>query len=147
VPAPRRLAVLLASGLFALGAAGPAFGQSADHDREGAPSAQAQAQDADTVGMPPPLTPEPQTLGSGTTSGSGSGSGGSGSGGAGAKDPRPPRTAPPDPGAGSGEPRSSGIARTELPNTGADAGVVGLLGAALVLLGIGLRLRVADVRR
>lgn len=140
MPAPRRLAVLLASGIVAFGTAGPAFGQSADHDREGAPSAQAQA--ADAIGTPPALTPEPQTPGSGTTAGSGA----SGSGSEGARDAERPRLAKRDPSAASGGPSSSSVARTELPNTGADPGVIGLLGAALVLLGIGLRLRVADVR-
>ena len=35
---------------------------------------------------------------------------------------------------------------TTLPNTGADARVLGLTGIALLLLGIGLRLRTADER-
>ncbi len=139
MPASRRLAVLLASGIVALGTAEPSFAQSADHDREASPSTRAQA--AGTIGTPPPLTPEPQTPRSGPSEGPGEpGSGGTTR----PKRPKPPR---PDASAGSGEPSSSSVARTELPNTGAEADVIGLLGAALVLLGIGLRLRIADVRR
>lgn len=146
VPAPRRLRVLLSSGLVALALAAPGFAQSAEGRQAVDPSIQ--AQNGSSPGAPPPLTPEPQPSetpsgdpdpdperpDAGSNAGSGSGSG----------RPTPPPPDASDDSAGSG---AAPVVRTELPNTGADAGVVGLLGAALVLLGIGLRLRVADARR
>lgn len=50
---------------------------------------------------------------------------------------------PPVPLAGSGQ-GSSAAASNELPNTGSDPRVLFLCGAALTLLGAGLRLRTAD---
>jgi LPXTG-motif cell wall-anchored protein len=135
----RRLAVLFASGIVALGTASTSFAQSTASDRQAPGPTQAQA--ADEIGTPPPLTPEPRTKGSGTSEGSGE------TGSKGSTGPKRRKPARPDEGAASGEPSPSSVARTELPNTGADAVVIGLLGAALVLLGVGLRLRIADVRR
>jgi hypothetical protein len=76
-----------------------------------------------------PLSPSPQTSG-GSSSGS-SGSGSSGSGTAGTPTAAAPATA--------------GSA-TSLPNTGLDARVLLLGGAAVLLLGLGLRLRSAPER-
>ena len=121
--APRHLAVLLASGLMALAPAVPAFAQSGGDG----PSSTVTA---------PPLTEDPQTSGGSGSGSSGSGSEGSGSSGSGSE------------GSGSGSSGSGGAAGSpaQLPITGADLPVVAFLGLALMLLGIGLRLRIADAR-
>jgi len=119
VPAPRRLPLLLVAGVLAVGAATPASAQSQDGDLV------ALAQTGGPARAKPPLTHWPRTSRPGSSSAQ---SGGSGS----------------DSSYKSDVPRAT---TTRLPYTGADARVVGLLGLALVLLGIGLRLRTADVRR
>ncbi len=141
VHAPRRLSILLASGLVALAVA-PAAPALAEHARD---SPDGDRQTASTAGGPtrtmPSLTDRPRRASPGHSGSSGSSrsdadishsplrgaTGGSG----------------PSPAAWG----ASGTTATQLPYTGADTRVVGLLGLALVLLGIGLRLRVADVRR
>ncbi len=135
--APRRLVGLLTSGFLALVAVAPAAAQSPGDQPDAGPSAQ--AQDAGPAGTLPPLTPEPQTSQPGTPGGGDTGSRGSRS----RREAPPPRDASP----GSGRPSATNVTRTGLPDTGADADVIGLLGVALMLLGIGLRLRIADVRR
>jgi hypothetical protein len=80
--------------------------------------------------------------GGGGGSGSGGGGGGSGSGGGGGTTPQgdsssssvSPATSPAD-----DEPQSAG---RQVPRTGADPGLVALLGAGLILTGAGLRVRV-----
>ncbi len=123
VPAPRRLSLLLVAGALALGAAAPASGRSPDRDLV------ARAQTGGRARAKPPLTHRPHTSRSGSSSAQSSGSGSDGS-----RSSSHPSTIPK-------------ATTTRLPYTGADARLVGLLGLALVLLGIGLRLRTADVRR
>ena len=150
VHAPRRLSVLLASGAVALTFAGPALAGG----RSDAPAlaqvtgdahgdSRTRSKDGDPARTTPPLTHQPRKSSPGRSDSSGSS--GSGSGGDG-----PPtqhtREEVGDKGSPSKRWDASGTLATELPNTGADARVVGLLGLALMLLGIGLRLRIADAR-
>jgi len=138
VPVPRRFSVLLASGLLALAVA-PAAPALAEHARD---SRDGDARSESRAGGPtvPPLTHRPRRASPWR-------SGSSGSSGSNAEvSDSTPRGAT----GGSGSSRTwgaSGTTAPQLPYTGADTRVVGLLGLALVLLGIGLRLRVADVRR
>ena len=120
VPAPRRLSLLLVAGVLALGAAAPASARSQDGDLV------ARAQTDGSARAEPSLTHRPRTSRSGSSSAQSSGSGSRSS---------------------SHQSGTSDATTTRLPYTGADARLVGLLGLALVLLGIGLRLRTADVRR
>jgi LPXTG-motif cell wall-anchored protein len=74
----------------------------------------------------------------GEDSGSGSGGGGGGGGAEGTNGDGSPSDSPP-----SGEQLASqSTSSGELPRTGADPGLVGLLGAGLILTGAGLRVRV-----
>lgn len=136
---PRRLAILLASCLLAaVPAVAPAsaWAQSAGDEQYADPLAEPEGGEA--AEEMPPLSTDPQAS---QSSGSGSGSA-----------PAQPAAAAAQ--AGTAEDASADppaetaprTAATELPRTGLDAGVVGLLGLAVLLLGIGLRLRVADVR-
>ena len=77
-------------------------------------------QDAGGVSKTPPVP-----LGTGTT----------------AATPPPPTAATPAAGGPAAAPAAAG---DELPNTGADPRLLALLGAALTLLGVGLRLQTAD---
>ncbi len=130
MPLPRLLAALLVGALLALAPVPLALGQGTD----------AAATPSPRPGKTPPLTDQPQTSG-------GSASGAQHPSRRGAKQPRPPRKAG---GADSGSTDPGGTPRSavpRLPTTGAELPVVALLGLALVLLGIGLRLRTADARR
>ena len=127
---PRRLVVLLATGFIALAPAAPAFGQSAGDEQYSDPLG---TSGQETTPMPP-LSDDP----AGSDAGSGSAA-------------PTPSTAPPAPSAVPADATAAAATvtaatRTELPATGAEPGLVGALGAAFVLLGIGLRLRVADAR-
>lgn len=126
---PRLLTALLVGALLALAPVPLALGQGTD----------AAATPSPRLGRTPPLTDQPQTSG-------GSGSGTQHSSRRGARKPRPPREAG---GADSGSthPGTPRSAVPRLPTTGAELPVVAFLGLALVLLGIGLRLRTADARR
>jgi LPXTG-motif cell wall-anchored protein len=104
--------------VLALALAGPALAQTGDEQYQDpfAEDAQAQTQQA------PPLTDSPPV----TTTPSGGGQA---------------PAATPQPGAGTA-PAQAGA----LPDTGAEAWATGLAGAALLLLGVGLRLRTTDER-
>jgi len=172
--ASRRLALLLASGLLGLAPAAPALGQSAGDEQHADPLAGSGDGGGSSQTTTPELTDEPQASGSASGSagsgssgagsagaGAGSGSSGAGSGSSGAPagssssgSGAAPSAAPVAPtpsavtaGASAGSPTSGASAspRSQLPNTGAEPGIVAALGSAFVLLGIGLRLRTADV--
>jgi len=144
VHAPRRLSLLLASGLLALALtpAAPALGKGAGDAQGG--ELPAQSNGRGPARTKPPLTDRPHRPDEGSTGSRRSRSD---------SKPDTDRTRPPPRGETGGSDSSSkssgasGATTTQLPNTGADARVVGLLGLALVLLGLGLRLRIADVRR
>ncbi len=162
---PRRLPILLASGALALTGAAPTFAQSAGDEQYSDPLGQ-----TDTgTSSAPSLTEEPRGDGGGSGSGSGSGSSGSGSGSGSGSSGAGSNTGSSGSGSGSaGSGAGSGVAgtstgsapsssaptgssggtaaATRLPNTGAEPGVIGVLGLALLLVGIGLRLRTADAR-
>ena len=124
-----RLSVLLASGLLALAPAAPALAQSAGDEQYSDPLG-GQTEGGGSGQSSPGLTDTPQEMG-----------------GDAAPAPAPaPTPAPSAPAAAASTPAAEGTARTELPRTGADARVVALFGVALVLFGIGLRLRTADAR-
>jgi hypothetical protein len=72
--------------------------------------------------------------GGGGSGGGGSGGGGSGGGGGSSQGSSPSRF-------GNSPPERSAQAAGQIPRTGADAGLVALLGAGLVLTGAGLRVR------
>jgi hypothetical protein len=131
---PRRLAVLLASGLLALAPAAPALAQSAGDEQYADPLGQDDGKSTSTMpSNPPALSDEPRTPAA---------TSGGGTAGSGTAAPAAPAAPPATAAAGSG----TASAQPQLPNTGLDARLVGAFGVALVLLGIGLRLRVADVR-
>lgn len=137
VPSLPRPTVLLVSGLLALGTAAPALAQSAGDEQYSDPLAgqSSPKPSQSSKSSSPSLTPAPQ--------GSSAGSGSSGSG-AGSAAPAPtPAPAPSSPSAAA--PAASSSAR-QLPRTGFDTMTVAALGGALLLLGIGLRLRTADAR-
>ena len=120
-----RLSVLLASGLLALAPAAPALAQSAGDEQYSDPLG-GQTGGGGSGQSSPGLTDTPQETGG---------------------DAAPaPTPAPSAPAAAASTPAAEGTARTELPRTGADARIVALFGVALVLFGIGLRLRTADAR-
>lgn len=76
-----------------------------------------------------------------------SGSGGSGSSSGSTSSPSPSTSpAPSASRAPSAAPAAAGTRAQTLPRTGLDAGVVAALGLALALMGLGLRMRLADER-
>ncbi len=131
----RRPAVLLVSGLLALSSATPALAQSAGDEQYSDPLA-GQGSATTPKSSTPSLTQAPQGSSSSSSGSSGSGTG-SGSGTAGTSSSGESTPAAAAPAAGT---------TTELPRTGLDTGTLAVLGAALLLLGIGLRLRTADAR-
>jgi LPXTG-motif cell wall-anchored protein len=78
----------------------------------------------------------------GEDSGSGSGSGGGGGGGGGAEGTSGNGSLSNSPPAGESLASQQSTSSGELPRTGADPGLVALLGAGLILTGAGLRVRV-----
>ncbi len=125
VHAPRHLTALLAAALLAL-APGSALAQSAGDEQYSDPLAQT---DTGSSTTPPPVDapslsdgPQQQDTAPDTSSG------------------EQDLTAPPPPSEG------TEAAPAQLPNTGADTGELAIIGAVLMLLGIGLRLRTADAR-
>ncbi len=140
----RRPAVLLISGLIALCPASSAFAQSAGDEQYSDPLAGQGSSPAPKPSQPssgsgqPSLTQQPQGSGSSGSGSSGSGSDSAGTGSAGTSTPAAAApTAPTAP---------SVSAAGQLPRTGLDTGTIAVFGAALLLLGIGLRLRTADAR-
>lgn len=119
-----RLAALLTATLLMALPAAPAVAQSAGDEQYTDPFAGSGDQ---TTSSPPAAAPAPAPA-------------------AGAPASPPPAGAAP---AASGAPTTEAAPSTlptRLANTGADPWVIALLGAALLLLGLGLRLRTADAR-
>jgi LPXTG-motif cell wall-anchored protein len=136
----RIVALLVVACLGAVAHASPALAQGAGDQQYEDPFGGSQtsttkgSSGSGTSTTPPsgdlqPLSPSPQNAGSGSgSSGSGSSGSGSGSGSSTSNQATPAATA------------------QGLPNTGADARVVLFSGAALLLIGLGLRLRSAPER-
>lgn len=135
VAAPHRVSLVLVVGVLALGAASA----QSQGDVPGG-DLLARSQTGGSTRAKPPLTHRPHRSRPGKLSSPGSGSGSDASS-------TEPLGETGGLGSSSKSSAASGAATTQLPYTGADTRVVGLLGLALVLLGIGLRLRTADVRR
>jgi LPXTG-motif cell wall-anchored protein len=140
-----RPTVLLVSSLLALTSAAPALAQSAGDEQYSDPLAGQPSVKPSKPAKPsrpatpsrsstPSLTPTPQP--------SSSGSGSSGSRTA----TQPATRAPSAPPAAARTATAASSSAKQLPRTGFDTIVVAALGAALLLLGIGLRLRTADAR-
>lgn len=123
VPRLRPLACLLA---LALALPSAAFAQGAGDDQYQDPFGDERTAQQDEDGG---LSDEPPTTG-GADGDPGPGGGTTGSGG--------------DRGGGQGDTPSARAPRNALPNTGADPRPLVLVGLALVLLGLGLRLRTID---
>lgn len=129
-----RLATLLAALLLAFPAA--AFAQGAGDDQYQDPFGDEPARTPSTAGGDG-LSDEPPVGGGASSGGSGGGSGSTGAPGGGSAGTGAPGTAP----SASTPPAETG---RRLPDTGSDPRILVLLGAAMVLTGIGLRLRTID---